>query len=93
MGLNCLSFCQGDAANAVLVAAGYYFRRLIGWPSLLSVQILSALTFNTRGVSLLQSRYALSPMSRAAHYPPPVYDLAAISKMDGSGPVREAGGG
>jgi IS5 family transposase len=44
MGRNYLWFRQGDAANAVLAAAGYNFRRLIRWLSLLLRQILSALT-------------------------------------------------
>jgi transposase, IS5 family len=35
---------KGDAADAVLAAAGYNFRRLIRWLSLLLRQILSALT-------------------------------------------------
>jgi hypothetical protein len=43
MGRNYLWFRQGDAANAVLAAAGYNFRRLIRWLSLLLRQILSAL--------------------------------------------------
>jgi IS5 family transposase len=33
MGRNYLWFRRGDAANAVLAAAGYNFRRLIRWPS------------------------------------------------------------
>src|SRR3954451_11878566 len=44
MGRNYLWHRQGDAANAVLAAAGYNFRRLIRWLSLLLRQILSALT-------------------------------------------------
>ncbi|MET4024131.1 hypothetical protein ABIC10_009275 [Bradyrhizobium sp. S3.2.12] len=44
MGRNYLWFRRGDAANAVLAAAGYNFRRLIRWLSLLLCQILSALT-------------------------------------------------
>ncbi|MGY3408322.1 hypothetical protein ACVWZV_004435 [Bradyrhizobium sp. GM5.1] len=44
MGRNYLWLRQGDAANAVLAAAGYNFRRLIRWLSLLLRQILSALT-------------------------------------------------
>ena len=43
MGRNYLWFRQGDANNAVLAAAGYNFRRLIRWLSLLWRQILSAL--------------------------------------------------
>lgn len=44
MGRNYLWLRQGDAANAVLAAAGYNFRRLIRWLSLLLRQILTALT-------------------------------------------------
>jgi transposase, IS5 family len=43
MGRNYLWFRQGDAANAVLAAAGYNFRRLIRWLKLLLSQILIAL--------------------------------------------------
>lgn len=43
MGRNYLWFRHGDAANAVLAAAGYNFRRLIRWLSLLLCQILIAL--------------------------------------------------
>ena len=43
MGRNYLWFRHGDANNAVLAAAGYNFRRLIRWLSLLWRQILSAL--------------------------------------------------
>jgi IS5 family transposase len=43
MGRNYLWFRKGYAANAVLAAAGYNFRRLIRWLSLLLRQILSAL--------------------------------------------------
>src|SRR6202163_3965640 len=43
MGRNFLWFRRGDAANAVLAAAGYNFRRLIRWLSLLLCQILTAL--------------------------------------------------
>ena len=42
MGRNYLWHRQGDAANAVLAAAGYNFRRLIRWLSLLLCQILAA---------------------------------------------------
>ena len=44
MGRNYLWFRRGDAANAVLAAAGYNFRRLIRWLRLLLRQILPALT-------------------------------------------------
>src|SRR6266700_247004 len=43
MGRNYLWFRRGDAANAILAAAGYNFRRLIRWLTLLLRQILSAL--------------------------------------------------
>jgi IS5 family transposase len=41
MGRNYLWHRQGDAANAVLAAAGYNFRRLIKWLSLLPFEILA----------------------------------------------------
>ena len=44
MGRNYLWHRQGDAANAVLAAAGYNFRRLIRWLSLLLCQILARLS-------------------------------------------------
>jgi len=43
MGRNYLAHCKGDAANAILAAAGYNFRRLIRWLRLLLFKILSAL--------------------------------------------------
>jgi IS5 family transposase len=43
MGCNYLWFRRGDAANAVLAAAAYDFRRLIRWLSTLLRQILTAL--------------------------------------------------
>ena len=43
MGRNFLWYRQGDACNAVLAAAGYNFRRLIRWLSLLLRQIPAAL--------------------------------------------------
>ena len=43
MGRNYLWYRRGDAANAVLAAAGYNFLRLIRWLRLLLWQILSAL--------------------------------------------------
>src|SRR5882757_8375512 len=43
MGRNYLWFRRGDAANAILAAAGYNFRRLIRWLRLLLRQILDAL--------------------------------------------------
>ena len=44
MGRNYLWHRQGDAANAVLAAAGYNFRRLIRWLSLLLCQVLAQFT-------------------------------------------------
>ena len=43
MGRNYLWHREGDAANAVLAAVGYNFRRLIRWLSLLLRQILASL--------------------------------------------------
>src|SRR5665213_189930 len=43
MGRNYLWFRRGDAANAILAAVGYNFRRLIRWLRLLLCQILVAL--------------------------------------------------
>src|ERR1700726_2362445 len=43
MGRNYLWFRRGDAANAILAAVGYNFRRLIRWLRLLLCQILAAL--------------------------------------------------
>jgi IS5 family transposase len=44
MGRNYLWHRQGDAANAILAAAGYNFRRLIRWLELLLRQFLAQLT-------------------------------------------------
>ena len=44
MGRNHLAGTHGDAANAVLAAAGYNFRRLLEWLALLLSIILAALT-------------------------------------------------
>jgi transposase, IS5 family len=43
MGRNYLWYRRGDAANAILAAVGYNFRRLIRWLSILLRQILAAL--------------------------------------------------
>jgi IS5 family transposase len=45
MGRNYLWHRAGDAANAVLAAVGYNFRRLIRWLKLLLRKILADLTF------------------------------------------------
>jgi transposase, IS5 family len=42
MGRNYLAHSSGDAINAVLAAAGYNFRRLIAWLTLLLLRILRA---------------------------------------------------
>lgn len=48
MGRNYLWFRRGDAANAILAAVGYNFRRLIRWLRLLLCQILVALMATLR---------------------------------------------
>jgi hypothetical protein len=47
MGRNYLAGTHGDAANAVLAAAGYNFRRLLEWLALLLSVILAALSSQT----------------------------------------------
>ena len=47
MGRNYLAGTHGDAANAVLAAAGYNFRRLIEWLALLLSMIVAALNTAT----------------------------------------------
>jgi transposase, IS5 family len=47
MGRNYLAGTQGDAANAILAAAGYNFRRIIEWLALLWSMILAALNTAT----------------------------------------------
>jgi transposase, IS5 family len=47
MGRNYLAGAHGDAANAVLAAAGYNFRRLLEWLALLLSIILAALNAAT----------------------------------------------
>ena len=44
MGRNFLAHTVGDAANAVLAAAGYNFRRLLSWLALLCALLLDALS-------------------------------------------------
>ena len=51
MGRNYLWHREGDAANAVLAAVGYNFRRLIRWLSLLLSQILAPLTLRLQLVT------------------------------------------
>jgi IS5 family transposase len=43
-GRNYLAYSTGDAINAVLAAAGYSFRRLLAWLSILLLRILIALS-------------------------------------------------
>src|SRR5207253_9700627 len=50
MGRNYLWHREGDAANAVLAAAGYNFRRLIKWMQLLLRQILVRLNLRLQFV-------------------------------------------
>lgn len=52
MGRNYLWHRSGDAANAVLAAAGYNFRRLLHWLKLFLRQILAHLI---RGLNSLQT--------------------------------------
>jgi transposase, IS5 family len=67
MGRNYLWHRQGDAANAVLAAVGYNFRRLIRWLGLLLSQILAHLTFDFSSshaeISILHGR-------RGSHFDP-----------------------
>jgi transposase, IS5 family len=51
MGRNYLWHPHGDAANAVLAAAGYNFRRLIRWLKLLLCQILARLTLRRQAAN------------------------------------------
>jgi IS5 family transposase len=48
MGRNYQWHREGDATNAVLAAAGYNFRRLIKWLSLLLFKILARLSLGLR---------------------------------------------
>src|SRR6266704_3602745 len=48
MGRNYLWHRHGDAANAVLAAAGYNFRRVLKWLTLLLSEILAALSLGLR---------------------------------------------
>jgi IS5 family transposase len=57
MGRNYLWHRAGDAANAVLAAAGYNFRRLIKWLSLVLFEILARLSPRTAAQPNLKSRF------------------------------------
>jgi transposase, IS5 family len=48
MGRNHLAHTAGDAANVVLAAAGYNFRRLLKWLALLCALLLDALSRTER---------------------------------------------
>ena len=48
MGRNYLAGAQGDAANAVLAAAGYNFRRLLAWLAALWRVFIMAILANAR---------------------------------------------
>lgn len=43
MGRNYLAHASGDAANAILAAVGYNFRRLLAWLALLCAHILATI--------------------------------------------------
>ena len=59
MGRNYLAGTHGDAANAVLAAAGYNFRRLLEWLALLLSAILAAL--KTAATQQGPSKFKLGP--------------------------------
>jgi transposase, IS5 family len=61
IGRNYLAGTHGDAANAILAAAGYNFRRLLDWLALLLSIILTAISTATR-----QKRPS-SPRDRVLH--------------------------
>ena len=48
MGRNFLAHASGDAANAVLAAAGYNFRRLLAWLRFLLCLILALMVLPDR---------------------------------------------
>jgi len=48
MGRNQLSHSQGDAANAILAAVGYNFRRILAWLSILLAILWASLKMQTR---------------------------------------------
>jgi hypothetical protein len=66
MGRNYLAGTHGDAANAILAAAGYNFRRLLEWLALLLSIILAALTAAASQQRALKSARRRS--SRATNY-------------------------
>ena len=52
MGRNFLKGAHGDAANAVLAAAGYNFRRLLAWLAALWRVLIAALLVAASDVNL-----------------------------------------
>jgi IS5 family transposase len=52
MGRNFLKGAHGDAANAVLAAAGYNFRRLLAWLAILWRAIIVAMFAHPLGAAL-----------------------------------------
>jgi IS5 family transposase len=46
MGRNFLAHAAWDAINAILAAAGYNFRRILGWLRLLYVWFILLMTLN-----------------------------------------------
>jgi hypothetical protein len=68
MGRNYLAGSTGDAANAVLAAAGYNFRRLLEWPALLLSLILAAP--RPRAAPETSARRRQSPRLRVVLLPP-----------------------
>ncbi|MDR3465778.1 MAG: hypothetical protein P4M07_07525, partial [Xanthobacteraceae bacterium] len=69
MGRNYLWHRAGDAANAVLAAAGYNFRRLIKWLSLLLFEIFSSKALLPEIAALIFA--AITPLTS-----PPLHTLA-----------------
>jgi len=54
MGRNQLARTQGDAANAILAAVGYNFRRILAWIKLLLAILSASLQIQTRPNPSLQ---------------------------------------
>ena len=66
MGRNFLKGTHGDAANAVLAAAGYNFRRLLAWLAALWRVFVTALLADASDVALALDRRRLTSHSRPA---------------------------
>ncbi|AOF92772.1 transposase DDE domain protein (plasmid) [Sinorhizobium sp. RAC02] len=54
MGRNQLAHANGDAANAILAAIGYNFRRILAWLSILMAILWASFKVQTRENPLLQ---------------------------------------